>query len=472
MNRLKEWVNIRFGVWVSAASPQSNVQLGLWQGVGIVIADTVGAGVFLSTGFMAQDMGPGAIMLAWIVGTVLAVAGARAYGALAQWVPHSGGEYKFLSSLLHPILGFLAGWTSLVVGFSAPVAMGAFTAAAFAEKAQWPLPARPTAALIIVALTAAHAFNRRASARVQDVLVWLKLVVVVGFVVVGVVFGNWAWPTWTPPAATEGFPTSAFMGSLFYVSFAFAGWNAAVYAAAEFRNPERTVPRAMMLGCAVVALLYLFVNWVFVANLTPQQASAVFAYDTERITLGHVVMRQLVGPAGASLMSAVMCLLFLSSVSAMMMMGPHVYAAMARDGVLPQVFAGKPGRPPTLSVVLQGALALVLLYLYEIERLLQGVGATLTLFSALAVAALFKVNRQHSVGKVTLVAATVYVSGAAWMLWFGLVHSPTRRQLWIWLGASLAVGALAYAVLRRGQQRLGTSSASPQSAPPSSPGLD
>ena len=96
--------------------------------VGIVAANMIGAGVFLSSGYMAQDMGPGTILLAWVAGAVIAQAGCRAYAAVAQIVSRSGGEYRYLSELLHSSLGSLAGWASLLLGFSAPVAVGAVAA--------------------------------------------------------------------------------------------------------------------------------------------------------------------------------------------------------------------------------------------------------------------------------------------------------------------------------------------------------
>ena len=104
---------------------------GLWSGVGLVAANMIGSGVFLSSGFMAQDMGPGTILVAWLVGAALALAGAQAYAALARAIPRSGGEYRFLSELLHPALGYLAGWASLLVGFSAPIAVNALAAGAY-----------------------------------------------------------------------------------------------------------------------------------------------------------------------------------------------------------------------------------------------------------------------------------------------------------------------------------------------------
>src|SRR6185295_7807971 len=106
----------------------------------------------------------------------------------------------------------------------------------------------------------------------------------------------------------------------------YSGWNAAVYASEEFAAPRRDVPRAMLIGCATVIAIYLVVNWVFVANLTPAHYGAWIADDPGRITLGHVVMRELVGTTGARIMSAFMIVALLSATSAMMMIGPRVYA--------------------------------------------------------------------------------------------------------------------------------------------------
>ena len=144
-------------------------RLGLFSGMGMVIANMIGAGVFLSTGFMAQDLTPKQILLAWAIGAFLALAGARAYAGIAQIVPKSGGEYRYLSTLVHPALGYLAGWASLLLGFSAPIAIDAIAAGAFANTlAHWINP-KLFAALLIVLLTGVHAIGLRFSVNAQNV---------------------------------------------------------------------------------------------------------------------------------------------------------------------------------------------------------------------------------------------------------------------------------------------------------------
>src|SRR5262245_22684352 len=173
--------------------------LGLWTGVGIVVSNMIGAGVFLSAGFMAQDMGPGTLLFAWVVGAVIALAGTQAYGAVSHLVPRSGGEYRFLSELFHPALGYLAGWGSLLLGFPAPVAVDAAAAGAFAGTLVPGLDAKLVGAALIVVLTMLHAAGLSLSKWTQNLLVGIKAALLLGFVAVGLAFGHNSWPTWTPP---------------------------------------------------------------------------------------------------------------------------------------------------------------------------------------------------------------------------------------------------------------------------------
>ena len=432
--------------------------LGLKSGIGLVIANMVGAGVFLSTGFMAQSLSPGQILLAWVIGGVLALCGAKAYAEVARLVPEGGGEYRYLSSLMHPALGYLAGWASLLVGFSAPTALDALAAGAFARAVVPSLEPRMVGALLIIGLTVVHALGLHMSARVQNVLVGLKVLLLLGFVAVGVFYGSLSWPTWTPPSPAAN-PVSEILGSLFFIAFAFSGWNAAIYAADEFEEPGRNVPRAMLIGCLAVGALYLVVNFIFVANLTPAQGTVVFQYDDftslkgqfEQVTLGQAVMAALLGPVAAKVMSAVMLLLFISAMSAMLLVGPRVYAAMAKDGFLPKFLAAKEGQPPTGAVLLQGAIALLLLFTHDVRSVLSNVGAILVLFAALTVGGLFVAKaRGKDPSAVSLVCAGVYVLSAAWMLFNGFKNSPTLL-IWVSLVALLGLGA--FVATRRAQRR-------------------
>jgi APA family basic amino acid/polyamine antiporter len=427
------------------SSQQSKGVLDLWSGVGIVAANMIGAGVFLSAGFMAQDMSAGWILVAWIVGAFLASTGARAYAEVSRLVPRSGGEYRYLSELVHPALGYLAGWASLLVGFSAPIAINALGAAAFMETiVDLPAP-RIFGAAIIVGLTVFHAIGLRSSKWTQNGLVVAKVILLLGFVVLGVVAGSHSWPEWSPPNSDGSFDLGVFATSLFFIAFAFSGWNAAIYAAEEFRDPARDVPRAMLIGCGLVAAVYFVINWVFVANLTPEQGAVVFTYEETHITLGHVVIKQLVGPIGGALMSAFATLAFISAMSAMIMVGPRVYAAMARDGFLPSVLAGSTDKPPVGSIVLQGAIAIALMFIHSLRDVLINVSGVLVLFSALVALSLFTVRwRRPDLPKPrlqSLIAAAIYAGSSSWMLYFGF---KSKTGLLGWVAAVIAAALVGY----------------------------
>ena len=424
-------------------------RLGILSGMGMVIANMIGAGVFLSTGFMAQDMTARQILFAWIIGMLIAMAGAKAYSGIVQLVPKSGGEYRFLSTLIHPALGYLAGWASLLIGFSAPIAVCAMAAGAFAATLYSGVNITLVAVCVILALTAAHSIGMRTSITMQNLLVAIKIILVAGFIIAGLLYGNNAWPEWTPPNKSEGFPFVPFTRNLFFIAFAFSGWNAAVYAASEFKNPKRDVPRAMVLGCLVVGVLYFLINWIFVANLTPEQSTVVFTYEMDRVTLGHLIMQNILGNTGAACMSIFAIIAFISSASAMTFLGPRIYAAMAQDGFLPAVLKGEKEKPPVGAILLQGAISLFLVLAYQLQEVLSNVGAILTLFSALTVFSLFWIcfNKRKDYPRpatLTLVVGGLYLVISVVMLYFGFSGSPTLN---IWVGICMLAALIGYFIV-------------------------
>jgi len=381
---------------------------------------------------------------------LIAMAGAKAYSGIVRLVPQSGGEYRFLSTLIHPALGYLAGWASLLIGFSAPIAICAMAVGAFADTLHAGANTTLIAALVIMVLTTAHATGMRVSITAQNSLVVLKMILVVGFIIVGLAYGNNALPEWTPPNETEGFPVGPFMRNLFYIAFAFTGWNAAIYAASEFKNPKRDIPRAMILGCLVVGVLYLFINWIFVANLTPEQSTVVFTYENDRVTLGHLIMQNILGDTGATCMSIFVIIAFISSASAMTFLGPRVYAAMAKDGFLPAALKGKEGKPPVGAILLQGAIALFLVLAYQLQEVLSNVGAILTLFSALTVFSLFwicfKRREYPRPAPLVLIAAGLFLMISVVMLYFGFSGSLTLN---LWVGICILAALIGYYIVKR-----------------------
>lgn len=424
--------------------------LGLGSGIGLVASSMIGVGVLASAGWAASVLGPSEILLSWLVGGVIALAGARAYAELATAIPRSGGEYRYLTDLLHPVAGEMAGWASLVLGFAAPVAFCCAMADAYGSTLV-DLPPNALGLTLIVGVTLLALGSARATQRVQDALAFTKLALFVGFVGVGLWLGSRDWPTWRPPIEGE-VRVGDFFGQLLWVAVAYSGWNTAAYAAEEFREPRRTVPRAMLLGTLLVIALYLLVNWVFVANLDVATLARwrENGGDSSRTTLGHLIVNELVGSVGASTMSAFVVLSMASSACAFTIAGPRVLSSMAGDGRFPRSFAAPPGVTPTRATLLQGLLAVVMLLTHSFDLLVENVGAVLTFTSALATLALLRARLRPPAGfearqlsNVGVLCGLAYLVTSLWTLWAAAAEKP-ERLLWIALlvGAALLAHAL------------------------------
>ncbi|MBW2726564.1 MAG: amino acid permease, partial [Deltaproteobacteria bacterium] len=230
----------------------------------LVVANMIGAGVFTTSGYTLADLGsPGRVLAAWVVGGAIAICGAIGYGALARRLTESGGEYLFLSRALHPAAGFVAGWISLIAGFTGAIAFAAHAFESYVRPAgsSW-YPNLVAVAAIMVA-TAVHAIRPRIGAFGQNGVVVAKLLVLAGFVGFAVVKwagGSRSWPVCEPAA----FSLSAFAGSLVWISLSYSGFNAAVYVSGEARDPARVVPASMLRATFAVAAIYLALNIIFV----------------------------------------------------------------------------------------------------------------------------------------------------------------------------------------------------------------
>ena len=415
-----------------------------WSGAGLVVANMIGVGVLVSTGYMAQDMSAEPILIAWILGTGIAVCGVIAYSGVVASIRQSGGEYRFLSDLFHPFLGYVAGWGSLILGFSAAIAVDAHAIGSFANTLLPGPDPRLMGAMVIIIFTLLHAVNANLSHQGQNMLVSFKLTFLLLFVLIALVAGDNSMPAWTPPNNPESFPWIKVIENQFWIAFAFSGWNAAVYAAGEFKNPGRDVPRSMMIGLIVVAVLYIAINWVFVANLTPSDAVKVFSYEETRITLAHLIADDLFGQHGAKLVSILVIIAFLSAISAMMMIGPRVYKAMADDGYLPAFFRSEDGKPPLNATLLQAAVALLLLFSHSLREAVLAASAFLLIFSALTALSVFRLrrfNHRPHPTKFQLAAAAIFMLSVSVILVIGLKNATVQ---WVSFAAVFLLASFTY----------------------------
>jgi basic amino acid/polyamine antiporter, APA family len=358
-------------------------QLGLTSATALVVASMIGSGVFTTSGFLLADLrSRGAVLLVWVVGGIVAALGALSYGALARRIPESGGEYLFLSRTLHPAAGYFAGWISLLVGFSAPLAAVAF---AFGEYARPWLPEwkpKLTGSLLMLLFSGIHAAHIQRGASMQNLAVAVKLVVIVLFIC-------FAFTRLPPPseATWSAAPLSAFGVSLVWVSFSYSGWNAAVYVGGEIRNPERNLPWSLLMGAGLVTLIYLALNTVFLFAAPVEQLSG-------KLDVGRIAAEALGGPRWGNVMAVMVCLALMTSVSSLLMAGPRVYARMAADGFLPRWLAPQSG-PPRAAILFQLIVALIFLWSAAYQSLLTYIGFTLGLSTGATVLGLVVLRRRE-----------------------------------------------------------------------------
>jgi APA family basic amino acid/polyamine antiporter len=405
----------------------------------LVVASMVGTGIFTTSGLLIRDLGsPIAVLVAWLLGGVLALCGALSYGELAAALPRNGGEYQLLSRIYHPAVGFAAGLVSLVVGFSAPLAASAL---AFGHYVSVVIPAiSPTAAGIALGVVAAvpHATHARLGGRVQVAVTVLEIGLVLAFVAAGAAHGD---ATRLVAGGGEPFAalgTPAFAVALIYVSFAYSGWNGAVYLAGEVRDPSRTLPRALLLGTSVVVVLYLALNVVFLAAAPAGELAGV-------VEVGHVAAVRLLGPRAGRALSAVVALILAASVSAMLMAGPRVYERMGLDYSRLAVLARRTRQGgPVVAVALQAVMAVAMIATSSFAALLLYIGFTLSLVAGLAVLGVVVLRWREP--DLVRPARTwgypapplLFVLLSAWMMVHALVENPASS----WAGLATAVTGL------------------------------
>ena len=281
----------------------------------------------------------------------------------------------------------------------AAAALGAanYAAEVFGWNAQAPLipglgitQGAAAGALLIAALALFHSSGVRPSGKLQTIIASLVVAAIVLLVFAGFATGRGNWQGITQGSA----PNGLWWVALIQVSFAYSGWNAASYLAGEVKDPLHTLPRALIGGTVVVTLLYVALNVLFLYALPAD------AWKPD-IAIGKQAAQLLFGSTGATIVSAIITLTIIGSVSAMTAAGPRVYYAMSRDGLAPSIFGklGREGGAPTVSILAQSIVAILLVLTGEFGTLLTYVGAALSLMAALTVAGVWLVsNRQKATG--------------------------------------------------------------------------
>ncbi len=439
-------------------------KLGLFPATNIVVANMIGAGIFTTSGLLMSGLNNPLLMLAlWAAGGIIALCGALSYGELGAAMPGAGGEYLFLSRLYHPIFGFLSGWVSFLVGFSAPIAASAL---GFSEYFTRAVPGFPVwlqnagispeltkkflAVSVILIFTFIHYRGIKYGAKIQNVLTLLKVLLIVVLLAAGFSSGNGDFSNFSEGSGvTSGLAGWKTIGlSLMWIMFAYSGWNASTYLGAEIKNPEKTLPRSLIYGTGIVIFLYLAVNVLYVYGIHPEEMKGV-------ISVGGLAMGNLFGKSAEILFSILIAFALFSSLSAFIIIGPRVYYSMAKDGLFFKSVAKIHTKfhVPSNSILLQCLIALILAFSGTFEQVLTYMGFALGIFPILTVLGVWRLRKSNpSAPKLRgfPVTQVVYILAGVMILVLSFLERPTESSVAI---MTVLVGIPAFYIFRRNNGR-------------------
>jgi APA family basic amino acid/polyamine antiporter len=396
--------------------------LGLLEATTIIMGSMIGSGIFLAPALIAaiivsDQLGPGSFVLIWAIGGVLTLCGALSYGELAAAFPKTGGQYVFLKEAFSPFLAFLYGWTIFLVVQTGLIAA---VAVAFANYLGVFFPwvsqsnrllglgsvgfssAQLVAILLVVFLTWINTRGVKEGAWVQNVLTIAKVGALAALIVAGIFTSKGDWSHFTPwfPSVVTGGVLAAFAVGMSKALFAYDAWNTVTFVAEETRDPVKTLPKALLMGTLGVTILYTLANVAYL-HVIPVEAAAVVPDQRIAAELARI----LVGPVGVSLIAAAILISSFGCDNGLVLAGPRLYYAMARDGVFLKGAANiDPERgTPVRSLWYQALWSILLLLTGSLgtrgaqlySDLLTFTSFASLLFNALTVAGLFVLRRRQ-----------------------------------------------------------------------------
>jgi APA family basic amino acid/polyamine antiporter len=431
--------------------------------IALVIANMIGAGIFTTTGFQAADLRHPLLILAlWVVGGLLALLGALCYGELAAMMPEAGGEYVYLRETYGPAFGFMSAFVSLTAGFSAAIAsavesfvvyLGHF--APFLSEDRMILGRIGIVDVVAVGLVWLlvwiHMRPVRSGTGFNDAITALKVGGIVAIVLAAATIGRGEAANLVTPSPSfveldRGDTLAALGTSLIFVMFCYAGWNAAAYVAAEMEDPQRELPRALLLGTATVLLLYLALNAVYFYGASVDELAG-------EVEVGVVAARSLFGGWGVSFVTTVLCASIFASASAMTLAGPRVYWALGRDFAPFAALARiRPGGAPATALVVQGVVTSLFVLSGRVDQIQQYAGFTLSLFASLAVSCVIVLRRRRPSAPRPFRAwgypwtPLLFLAVSLWMMFWAFRGRPLESSLAL---ATVLMGGVLFALQRR-----------------------
>jgi APA family basic amino acid/polyamine antiporter len=440
-------------------------EIGLFSATILVIANMVGTGIFTTSGFIIKELSdPQAMLLCWFIGGIFALSGAFCFSELGTMFPKAGGEYVFLRESYGKGVAFLSGWISLIVGFSAPIAAAAIAFATYlfrllpVSAAGFALnlfgihiltisPVTVSAVCIIIIISIVHYHSISLGTKVQNMLTLFKISLIVFFITAGFFWGQGSASHFAPPFIASAIFHDKFAIALIFVCFAYSGWNAAAYLGGEITRPGRNIPLALLGGTFFVMCLYLMLNIVYIYALPATKMQGVLEVGAESAIA-------LFGKDVGQYFTGAIALGLLSVLSAMIMAGPRVYYAMAKDRVFFELFGkvNRLHRTPAYSIFFQTAISVIIALTASFDKLLLYIGFTLSLFATLTVIGMIKlrftqpaIQREYKTIAYPL-TPLLFILGNLWIIYFSIISKPVTAITGF---GTIGVGLIVYYCFQR-----------------------
>jgi APA family basic amino acid/polyamine antiporter len=443
-------------------------QIGLFSAVMLISGDMIGTGIFISTGVIAETLpSAGGILLVWCLGGLLALAGALSCAELSASLPYAGGDYNYIKAAYGKLMGFLSGWSSFLVTFSGAIAFLAVTFNGFMSfffdvlgskealfsAAFLGLTIELTAGNIfsmvtVVIISALHCIGVRLGTMTQNILSLLKIGALLGIILFGVFFGKGDSVHFAPLFDWEKITNfSVFAAAFIPVIFAYSGWNAVIYIAGEVKEPDKTLPKALLIANLIVIALYLAINMVYIYAVPVTEMKGA-------LRVSEVATTALFGYQTSAWITAVITVSILGALNVVTMLGPRIYYAMARDGVFFKSLARvhPTFNTPVNAIVLQALWACLLIVTGTFGTLFTYVSVIITLFSAFTVGSVivlrFKradLRRPYKLWGYPIVPI-LFIAIHLWIVWGSVTQNPFESLIGLFI---VCLGIPAYLMWRK-----------------------
>ena len=386
----------------------------------------IGTGVFTSLGFQLNDLQSiFPLLMLWVIGGFIALFGALAYSELAAALPRSGGEYHLLSQSIHPSLGFAGGRVSATVGFSAPAVLAAMALGKYLSAVIPILDATIVATVSVIIFHLIHGQSIKIGTFIQDSTTLIKIGLIVLFIIMGLINPNPQDISISPKVGDiKLLFSSGFAISLIWVSYAYTGWNSSVYIAGEIVDPKVNIPKSLLLSTAIVMLLYLLLNYVFLYS-TP------ISLMTNELEVGYIAGINIFGDVGAKIVGLGISILLISTVSSYIFIGPRIMQVMGEDhGYLHFLSKKNDQGIPIVAFSVQLIICMIFILSSSFEQVLLYTGISLIISTTMTVLGLFvlrmrkpKLDRPYKVWGYPFTPA-IFIILNIWILFYTFKTQP------------------------------------------------